>query len=127
MVTNGVQQGGILSPKLANSRDLFFSSAKTMSMCFVSKDMYWYKTDVKFLFTFFFMKILLISQFAANIFMLRFMIKNTDLDVKKQMRTFYASINTLVRKFGNAHQSLNVNYLIHIAKFVLFSIMVSVL
>ena len=28
------------------------------------------------------------------------MIKNTDLDVKKQMRKIYASINTLVRKFG---------------------------
>ena len=26
--------------------------------------------------------------------------KNTDLDVKKQMRKLYASINTLVRKFG---------------------------
>ena len=102
MVTNGVKQGGILSPKLftlymndlsillnncnlggkiggqllnhliyaddvclislsahamqeiinicqkfANSHELLFNSTKTTSMCFVSKDVYRYKPDVK--------------------------------------------------------------------------------
>ena len=151
MVTNGVKQGGILSPKLftlymndlsillnncnlggkiggqllnhliyaddvclislsahamqeminicqtfANSHDLLFNSTKTMSMCFVSKDMYRYKPDVKFFLDENQIDITDRCKYLGVIIH----DKNTDLDVKKQMRKLYASINTLVRKFG---------------------------
>ena len=65
--------------KFANSHDLLFNSTTTTSMCFVSKDVYRYKPDVKYF----------LDENQIDITdrckYLGVMIhdKNTDLDVKK--------------------------------------------
>ena len=82
--------------KFANSHDLLLNSTKTMSMCFVSKAMYRYKPDVHF---FLDENQIDITDHCKYLDVI-IHDKNTELDVYKQMRKCYASINTLLCKLG---------------------------
>ena len=47
LFAHALQEMITICHKFANTHDLLFNSIKTMSMCFVSKDMFRYKPDVK--------------------------------------------------------------------------------
>ena len=103
--TAGMQKLLNICDKYSNDHDLIYNSKKTMCMCFTPKSCKSYECKLSL------NQGSLSYVRAAGYLGVVIQSSGTDKDVNRQMRKYYAGINTIIRRFYACSYDVNVTYL----------------